>query len=168
MAEEPETQEQPEQANPVALGDEEGATATEPAPRRKRREDPGGHVWGTGRRKSATARVRIKPGSGRIMVNGKRLEQYFPQLRDQNDIQEPLQLAKAEGQFDVLVKVEGGGFTAQAGAVRLGLARALSKRDETVEQTLRGKDLLTRDPRQKERKKPGQPAARSQFQFSKR
>ena len=123
---------------------------------------------GVGRRKSSVARVFIRPGTGNWKVNGRELPDYFPRPSTQQSVKEPLAVAEAEGRFDVQVSVDGGGLTGQAGAIRLGLARALAEYDNDLRKPLREKGLLTRDPREVERKKPGRPGARKRFQFSKR
>ncbi len=123
---------------------------------------------GTGRRKTAVARVRLLPGQGAITINGKELEEYFPAGIQQELVRQPLQAVAAEGRFDVVAKVEGGGVSGQAGAVRHGIARALLQADENVRPQLRQGGLLTRDPRMKERKKYGLKKARRAPQFSKR
>jgi small subunit ribosomal protein S9 len=143
-----------------------GAPAPAPTPAAK--PDKGGFIWGTGRRKSAVARVRIKPGNGQFKINNREAKEYFVHPRDLDDAQVTLRLTGTEGQLDVFVNVHGGGTTGQAGAVMLGLARAIKKYDPTLEPILRDNDLLTRDPREVERKKYGQPGARRRFQFSKR
>jgi small subunit ribosomal protein S9 len=130
--------------------------------------DAGGFFWGTGRRKSSVARVRIRPGEGKFLVNGREVDEYFTEPQHRQACRQALQLTKTEGKLDVLVKVEGGGITGQAGAILLGVARALKAYDSTLEPILRDNGLLTRDPREVERKKPGQPGARKRFQFSKR
>ena len=124
--------------------------------------------FGTGKRKTSVARVWIKPGSGRIVVNRRSFEDYFPRETNRMIIVQPLQVTNTAGQFDLLVTVEGGGPTGQAGAVRHGLARALSRFDEKLRSPLKKAGLLTRDPRARERKKYGQPGARQKFQYSKR
>ena len=121
-----------------------------------------------GRRKTSVARVILRPGSGRLTVNGRELENYFPRPAHQARIGRPLQVAEAEGTVDVDVRVRGGGLTGQADAIRLGLARALVAKDEDMRAPLREKGMLTRDARKVERKKPGRPKARKRFQFSKR
>jgi small subunit ribosomal protein S9 len=121
-----------------------------------------------GRRKTATARVTLRRGSGEWKVNGRTLAEYFPRATHRIRIEEPFRAAGVTGQFDVTVRVNGGGLTGQADAVRMGLARALVKNDEEVRPVMREKGLLTRDPRKVERKKPGRPGARKRFQFSKR
>lgn len=128
----------------------------------------GGFWWGTGRRKTAVARVRIKPGKGNYLINGRTIEDFFTELQYQNDIVAPLKATDTFGKMDVYIKVHGGGITGQAGACQVGLARALTAYDPTLEKTLRDNGYLTIDSRQVERKKPGQPGARKRFQFSKR
>lgn len=128
----------------------------------------GGWFLGTGRRKAAVARVRIRAGSGTFQVNGRELEEYFTQERDHKDIVAVLEATNTLGDLEVQVKVHGGGYSGQAGAIRLGLGRSLMRYDGSLEQTLRDHGFLTRDPRRVERKKPGQPGARKRFQFSKR
>lgn len=125
-------------------------------------------LHGLGRRKSSVARVWMTPGTGIWTVNGRALNDYFPRLSNQQHVREPLIAAQQEGRFDIKINVDGGGTTGQAGAVRLGIARALLKLDEELRKTLREKGMLTRDPREVERKKPGRPGARKRFQFSKR
>ena len=154
----------------------EAAPAPAPAPRPQRdpqKPDAQGWWWGTGRRKTAVARVRIKPGSGdvKVVVNGKRekaIEEYFCEERDRNDALAPLKATSTMGKMDVRVRLDGGGFMGQAQALRLGLSRALRGYDPTLEQALRDKGYLTRDAREVERKKYGQAGARRRFQFSKR
>jgi small subunit ribosomal protein S9 len=128
----------------------------------------GGFWWGTGRRKSSVARVRIKPGGGKLMVNKKELKDYFVREQDRKAVLAPLVTVDAEKSFDIFINVKGGGTTGQAGASLLGIARALKKYDENYLQALRDGGHLTRDPRMVERKKPGQRGARRKFQFSKR
>jgi len=123
---------------------------------------------GLGRRKTSVARVWLRPGSGEWKINGRTVENFFPRHSHVQHAQEALLVTDLQGRFDVTVTVAGGGQTGQAGAVRLGLARALMAYDETLRPSLREKDLLTRDPREVERKKPGRPGARKRFQFSKR
>ena len=122
----------------------------------------------TGRRKTAVARIRMTPGSGKIEVNGKSFEEYFPTTALQNTVLQPLQVAKGATTYDLSVNAKGGGTSGQAGAVRLAIARALTQSDEALRTVLKQEGLLTRDPRMKERKKSGQPGARKRFQFSKR
>lgn len=128
----------------------------------------GGPQWGTGRRKSSVARVRLIPGDGKFLVNDRPVDEYFRLLRDQTDVQAPLELTKLRRQYDVFVNVNGGGITGQAGAVKLGVARALVRLHADHEQALRGAGFLTRDARRVERKKYGRRKARRRFQFSKR
>lgn len=123
---------------------------------------------GTGRRKSAVARVRLGDGTGRIVVNGRAIEDYFTVENIRSVVEEPLRLVDLRETFDVRVNVCGGGLSGQAGAVRHGIARALLKYNEELRPALKKEGQLTRDPRKKERKKYGQPGARKRFQFSKR
>jgi small subunit ribosomal protein S9 len=125
-------------------------------------------VIATGRRKTAVARVRVTPGSGKIDINGRNFEDYFPSIPLQNTVLQPLQTAKLVNNYDVSVNTSGGGPTGQAGAVRLAIARALLQVNDTLRGALKAEGLLRRDPRMKERKKSGQPGARKRFQFSKR
>src|SRR5687767_13026758 len=141
----------------------EASTAADTGPRPNRT-----YVWGVGRRKSAVARVRIAPGSGRIEINGRTLNEYFTGERDRKAIFGPLEVTNTGGKMDVLVNTDGGGPSGQAGAIVMGLGRALAKYDTGMEVALRGAGFLTRDSRMKERKKYGQRGARRRFQFSKR
>ena len=122
----------------------------------------------TGRRKSAVARVNLVPGTGKIRINKRDFEDYFPRETDRIQILEPLKLTNTFGKFDFQARVTGGGSTGQAGAVRLGLARALVLCDADNKKLLKKHDLLRRDPRMKERQKPGQKGARKKFQWVKR
>jgi len=124
--------------------------------------------YGTGRRKTSVARVWLRSGQGRIAVNRRAFENYFPRETLRMIIAQPLEVTNTTGQFDILVNVGGGGPTGQAGAVRHGIARALVRFDEKLRQPLKKTGLLTRDPRMRERKKYGQPGARQKFQYSKR
>ncbi len=124
--------------------------------------------YGTGRRKAATARVYLRPGSGEVTVNGRTLEDYFPNNVLRMVVSRPLEITETTGRFDVAVTVKGGGATGQAGAVRHGISRALLDYDEELREPLKTAGLLTRDSRVKERKKYGQKGARARFQFSKR
>ena len=124
--------------------------------------------YGTGRRKTSVARVWLRSGQGRIAVNRRAFENYFPRETLRMIIAQPLEVTNTTGQFDILVNVGGGGPTGQAGAVRHGIARALVRFDEKLRQPLKKAGLLTRDPRMRERKKYGQPGARQKFQYSKR
>ena len=125
-------------------------------------------LLGTGRRKQAVARVRLVQGNGAIVVNKRPYEHYFPRETLRLGIRSPLLLTHQLGKVNVLVNVAGGGMAGQAGAIKLGIARALLKLDESYRSTLRGAGLLTRDPREKERKKYGQKGARKRFQWTKR
>jgi small subunit ribosomal protein S9 len=127
-----------------------------------------GFIWGTGRRKSSVARVRIKYGQGRIVVNGREHKVYFPTTLTQISSTAPLVLTGTLSKLDVFVNVSGGGLTGQAGAVALGLGRALKELEPSLEHDLRQAGFLTRDSRMKERKKYGLRGARRAFQFSKR
>ncbi len=122
----------------------------------------------TGRRKSSVARVNLIPGNGAIKVNKRGFEDYFPRETDRITILEPLRVANLMGKFDINVVVSGGGSTGQAGAFRLGLSRALVLCDPENKPILKKSDFLTRDPRMKERQKPGQKGARKKFQWVKR
>lgn len=125
--------------------------------------------WGTGRRKKAIARVRLVPaGSGAIIINDRSLEEYFPMGTLQYIVKQPLKEVEAEGKYDVLVNVVGGGYTGQAGAIKLGIARALLEAEPDTRPALKKAGFLTRDPRAKERKKYGLKKARRAPQFSKR
>ena len=121
-----------------------------------------------GRRKTAVARVYLRNGSGKIVVNKRTLESYFPLKERRNLILQPLVVTNNQSNFDLVINARGGGSTGQAEAIKLGIARALVKFDEELKQPLREANLLTRDPRMVERKKYGQPKARKRFQFSKR
>jgi small subunit ribosomal protein S9 len=123
---------------------------------------------GTGRRKSSVARVRLSPGTGKILVNGRPFENYFPMESSRMIAAQPLTVTGSTNKFDAQITVTGGGPTGQAGAVRHGLARALLTVDINLRPLLKSEGFLTRDPRMKERKKYGQPGARKRFQYSKR
>lgn len=123
---------------------------------------------GTGRRKTSIARVRLSSGSGKVTVNGRAFENYFPTDSLRMVVQQPLTVTGTADKFDVRANVSGGGPAGQAGAVRHGIARALLLADAALRPSLKAEGLLTRDPRMKERKKYGQPGARKRFQFSKR
>ncbi len=125
-------------------------------------------IWTTGRRKTAVARVRMLPGNGTITVNERTLEDYFPRPTSRMRILEPFEATETVGQYDVLISVEGGGIAAQADAVRHGISRALITATETLRPTLRKGGMLTRDPREVERKKYGRHKARKRPQYSKR
>jgi small subunit ribosomal protein S9 len=123
---------------------------------------------GTGRRKTSIARVRLASGSGKIVINGRPFENYFPTETLRMVVNQPIEVAAAAGKYDIRVNVQGGGPTGQAGAVRHGIARALLEVDANLRPALKSEGLLTRDSREKERKKYGQPGARKRFQYSKR
>jgi len=121
-----------------------------------------------GRRKTSSARVILRNGNGKITVNKKEFEKAFPLLVNRNDITKPLEITEALGKYDIMINVRGGGFTGQAQAIRLGIARALIDLNPDFRPALKSEGLLTRDPRMVERKKYGRPKARKRFQFSKR
>ncbi len=125
-------------------------------------------IWATGRRKCAVARVRIKPGTGNVVINKRSFEDYFQGEALRGYIFQVLKTVNYEGKLDIAATIDGGGMTGQAGALRHGLARALVLLDETLRPALKAEGMMTRDSRVKERKKPGQPGARRRFQFSKR
>lgn len=125
-------------------------------------------IWGTGRRKTAVARVRVRPGTGKISINEREINDFFTKEVDRKAIFGPLEVTNTGGKMDIAVTTLGGGQTGQAGAIVMGLARALLKYDPTLEAPLRSAGFLTRDSRMKERKKYGQRGARRRFQFSKR
>lgn len=124
--------------------------------------------YGTGRRKSSTARVYLRPGQGEYLINRRSLESYFKNLTLRMLVKQPFEVTETSGKFDTIVNVNGGGPSGQAGAVRHGIARALLEYDGELRKTLKKSGFLTRDSRIKERKKYGQPGARKRFQFSKR
>jgi len=124
--------------------------------------------WGTGRRKTAVARVRLVPGSGNILINERSFEDYFPNRTSRLIVLQPMELTNSTGRFDILCRVHGGGATGQAGAVRLGIARALIKANPDLRPVLKRAGFLTRDPRMSERKKYGLHKARKAPQYSKR
>lgn len=136
-------------------------------PRKKKlASDP--YTWGTGRRKASVARVRIRPGEGKFLINKREINHYFTSDKDRNSVRVPLMVTDTAQSMDVFVSVHGGGTTGQAGAVLLGLARALANHDPSLYPKLKENQLMTRDPRRVERKKYGQRGARRRFQFSKR
>jgi small subunit ribosomal protein S9 len=160
-----------ETAAPVPAADE--ATDEAPAPvatEAPRKPHPviGGPVGATGRRKEAIARVRLIPGTGKWTINGRTLEDYFPNKVHQQVVNEPLKTLDVADRYDVLVRVQGGGVSGQAGAVRLGIARALTQTDDDARPPLKKAGFLTRDARAKERKKYGLKKARKAPQYSKR
>ena len=124
--------------------------------------------WGTGRHKTAVAQVRLFPGNGAIVVNGVPYEERFPRLEHRRTIQQPLLATETSGKYNAVVKVTGGGVSGQSGAISHGIARALLRADESLKPALRQNGLLTRDPRVKERKKPGLKRARKAPQYTKR
>jgi small subunit ribosomal protein S9 len=124
--------------------------------------------WGTGRRKTAVARVRMRRGTGRITVNGQTVDDYFPTERSRANVRAPLKAVKVMNRYDIFSTIRGGGMSAQAEAMLLGIARALVKVDPEFHQKLKDAGYLTRDSREKERKKYGRRGARAGFQFSKR
>src|SRR5688500_4993648 len=151
------------------MADQESTTATAPTPAgAEHPQAPKVFTWGVGRRKSAVARVRIAPGSGKIEVNGRTLNDYFTFERDRKAVFGPLEVTNTGGKMDIFVNATGGGPSGQTGAIIMGLGRALAKYDSNLEAPLRGAGFMTRDSRMKERKKYGQRGARRRFQFSKR
>ena len=122
----------------------------------------------TGRRKTATAQVRLTTGSGKIVINGRPYDEYFTVTSQQSAVLKPLEVAKTTQVYDISINTRGGGMTGQAGAISLGIARALLQVTPELRPALKAEGLLTRDPRMKERKKSGQPGARKRYQFSKR
>ncbi|MBL8728811.1 MAG: 30S ribosomal protein S9 [Planctomycetes bacterium] len=126
------------------------------------------YIWGTGRRKTSTARVRIKPGTGKFLINGKEFDAFFVTEDTRRAAVQPLVVTETRNNFDIWANVAGGGITGQAGAVSLGIARALRRDNENFDRTLRDNGLLTRDSREVERKKYGRHKARRSTQFSKR
>ncbi len=143
------------------------STATAPTTE-KTSQVSGRYVWGTGRRKSSVARVRVRPGEGEFIINKREVDVFFKVDKDRQAVRTPLKVTEATKSMDVFVNVSGGGTSGQAGAVVLGLARALAKANPDYEPKLREFNLLSRDPRKVERKKYGQRGARRRFQFSKR
>lgn len=126
------------------------------------------YVWGTGRRKTSVARVRMKEGKGEIVVNGRPVDQFFPSINHKEQIMAPLLATNTNDKYDIVANVNGGGTNGQAGAVLLGISRALLKLIPNVQEKLRSGGYLTRDSRMKERKKYGKRKARASYQFSKR
>lgn len=131
-------------------------------------KDKSGWIWGTGRRKSAVARVRLRDGAGKIEINGRPVENFFTEARHRGDVVAPLMVTQMTQKVDVFINLTGGGFSGQAGAALLGIARALKKLNPEFDHVLRDNGFLTRDSREVERKKYGQKKARKRFQFSKR
>ncbi|MEL6218350.1 MAG: 30S ribosomal protein S9 [Pseudomonadota bacterium] len=155
-------------AAPSAGTPEEGGAETEVVVKREPKRDALGRSYATGKRKDAVARVWVKPGSGKIVVNGKELASYFARPVLQMVIGQPFQVANVTGQFDVMCTVKGGGLSGQAGAVKHGISKALSEYDPELRPSLKAAGFLTRDARVVERKKYGRRKARRSFQFSKR
>jgi small subunit ribosomal protein S9 len=155
---------------PAAEGEpaEEVEAEPEPAPRKAMDLAADARYQATGKRKTAVARVILKPGSGTYQVNGRALDQFFPRIRLQRIAKQPLETAGYQAQMDVVAKIHGGGVSAQAGALRHGIARALVEADPALRVELKRRGFLTRDPREKERKKAGLKKARKRPQFSKR
>ena len=154
----------------VAQGDPDGPSPLKQsnAPLREQELDKQGRAYATGRRKDAVARVWLKPGSGKIVVNGREQEVYFARPTLRLVINQVFGLTDRAGQYDVIATVKGGGLSGQAGAVKHGIAQALSKYEPTLRATVKAAGFLTRDPRVVERKKYGRAKARRSFQFSKR
>lgn len=150
----------------MSLEDLKGSVMEMPKVEPKR--DAQGRSYATGRRKDAVARVWVKPGSGRIVVNGRSLEQYLSRPVLRMLVNRPFSVANVSGQFDVMCTVNGGGLSGQAGAIRHGISRALTLFDPALRASLKAAGFLTRDSRVVERKKYGKPKARRSFQFSKR
>ena len=153
-----------------SLQDLQSAVAPPPeaAPRYAQKLDPHGRAYATGKRKDAVARVWIKPGAGKITVNGRPVDHYFARPVLRMILQQPLVVAKRKDQYDLAISVAGGGLSGQAGAVRHGLAKALVNYEPELRPALKKEGFLTRDPRVVERKKYGKKKARRSFQFSKR
>ena len=151
--------------SPITVG---VGSASQPEKKEQKKLAQGEYFWGLGRRKSSVARVRIRPGEGKVIVNKKELQNFFVQLKDQNSVLAPLVATDNAKKYDVFIRVNGGGMTGQAGAAMMGLARALCEAEQDCYQKLKGHGCLTRDSRMKERKKYGQRGARRGFQFSKR
>jgi small subunit ribosomal protein S9 len=131
-------------------------------------KDKAGWIWGTGRRKSAVARVRLREGAGKIEINGRPVENFFTEPRHRSDVVAALEVTQMTQKVDVFINLTGGGYSGQAGAALLGIARALKKLNAEFDHVLRDNGFLTRDSREVERKKYGQKKARKRFQFSKR
>ena len=153
---------------PAAEAPEAAPPAQESAPLREQQLDKFGRAYATGRRKDAIARVWLKPGSGKIVINGREQEVYFARPTLRLVINQPFGIAGREGQYDVIATVVGGGLSGQAGAVKHGIAQALSRYEPALRSVVKQAGFLTRDPREKERMKPGLKKARKASQFSKR
>ena len=158
----------PAAAPAAAAGEAPVQPAAPSAPLRAQELDAYGRAYATGRRKDAVARVWLKPGSGKVVVNGREQEVYFARPTLRLVINQPFQVADREGQYDVIATVKGGGLSGQAGAVKHGIAQALSKFEPALRSAVKAAGFLTRDPRVVERKKYGRAKARRSFQFSKR
>ena len=156
------------QAAPEAPGEEAATPISEPAIIREPQRDDLGRSYATGKRKDAVARVWIRPGSGKVTVNGKEINTYFARPVLQMILRQPFQVAGVDGQFDVTATVKGGGLSGQAGAVKHGISKALQLYDPSLRAALKAAGFLTRDSRVVERKKYGKAKARKSFQFSKR
>ncbi len=158
--------------DPEKFGQVQQAVTGQPVPQQAVKEaakpDAGGFFWGTGRRKSSVARVRIRPGQAKLIVNKKEVDKYFKKPQDLSAVKSPLNALNVADNFEVHINVNGGGTTGQAGASLLGIARALAAYDPNLVKPLREGGYLTRDGRMVERKKPGKAGARRSFQFSKR
>ncbi len=161
---------QPDMVKDVVKAEPVESAATQAKPKKPTAAElgPGQYCWGLGRRKKAVARGRLRPGQGRVTINGRELEAYFAMPQDRGAVRAPLAAAECATKFDVFVNVKGGGTTGQAGAVVMGLARALCVADPNTFNALRDSGYLTRDSRMVERKKYGRKGARKSFQFSKR
>ena len=151
-----------------AAAETPAAPAAPAAPLREKQVDAQGRAYATGRRKDAVARVWLKPGSGKIVVNGREQEVYFARPTLRLVINQPFQVAEREGQYDVVATVKGGGLSGQAGAVKHGISQALTRYEPALRSVVKQAGFLTRDPRVVERKKYGKAKARRSFQFSKR
>ncbi len=158
----------PEAEAPAAEAPEAAPPAQEAAPVREQQLDKQGRAYATGRRKDAIARVWLKPGSGKIVINGREQEVYFARPTLRLVINQPFGVAGREGQYDVVATVVGGGLSGQAGAVKHGIAQALTRYEPALRTMVKQAGFLTRDPRVVERKKYGRAKARRSFQFSKR
>ena len=151
-----------------SIAETPAAPAAPAAPLREKEIDAQGRSYATGRRKDAVARVWIKPGTGKVTVNGRDQEVYFARPTLRLVLNQPFQVADREGQYDVIATVKGGGLSGQAGAVKHGIAQALTKYEPALRSAVKAAGFLTRDPRVVERKKYGRAKARRSFQFSKR
>ena len=155
-------------ASDAPQGDAANIAATAEVPLREQQLDKEGRAYATGRRKDATARVWLKPGSGKVTVNGKDQEVYFARPTLRLIIDQPFAITERQGQYDVVATVKGGGLSGQAGAVKHGISQALTKYEPVLRSTVKAAGFLTRDSRVVERKKYGRAKARRSFQFSKR